>query len=106
MESLNFRLDNTDNWKLTFHLPLHRYLSVFAYNAIYKFNIDPALFLPTDNQNTLLKLMFYPLRTIVRRKLHPLDRKEKRFTFLSNNRRDISRAFETDHKGNQTAYEL
>jgi len=67
MESLNFRLDNTDNWKLTFHLPLHRYLSVFAYNAIYKFNIDPALFLPTDNQNTLLKLMFYPLRTIVRR---------------------------------------
>jgi hypothetical protein len=68
MESLNFRLDNTDNWKLTFHLPLHRYLSVFAYNAIYKFNIDPALFLPTDNQNTLLKLMFYPLRTIVRRR--------------------------------------
>jgi hypothetical protein len=65
MHSLNFDLNNNDPWKLTFHLPLHRYLSVFAYNAIYKYNIDPALFLPIDNQNTLLNLMFYPLRTIV-----------------------------------------
>ncbi|UJR15883.1 hypothetical protein I4U23_002808 [Adineta vaga] len=64
MQSLNFQIDNTDHWKLTFHLPLHRYLATFAYNAIYKYNIDPALFLPIDNQNMLLNLMFYPLRTI------------------------------------------
>ncbi|CAF0827696.1 unnamed protein product [Adineta steineri] len=64
LQSLNFQLNNTDHWKLSFHLPLHRYLSVFAYNAIYKFNIDPALFLPIHDQNTLLNFMFHPLRTI------------------------------------------
>ncbi|CAF5173118.1 unnamed protein product, partial [Rotaria magnacalcarata] len=53
-----------DDWKLTFHLPLHRYLSVFAYNAIHQFNIDPSSFLPVNDQNTLLNLMFCPLRTI------------------------------------------
>ncbi len=65
MQSLNFDLNNNDPWKLTFHLPLHRYLSVFAYNAIYKYNIDPGLFLPTKDQDMLLSLMYYPLRTIV-----------------------------------------
>ncbi len=65
MQSLNFQLNDIDPWKLTFHLPLHRYLSVFASNAVYKYNINPALFLPIDNQNLLLNLMFFPLRTIV-----------------------------------------
>jgi len=67
MQSLNFDLNHIDQWKLTFHLPLHRYLSVFAYNAIYKYDINPALFLPIDNQNILLNLIFHPLRTIVSR---------------------------------------
>ncbi|CAF4813957.1 unnamed protein product, partial [Rotaria sp. Silwood1] len=64
MQSLSFDRNRMDDWKLTFHLPLHRYLSVFAYNAIYQYNIDPSLFLPVDNENSLLNLMFYPLRTI------------------------------------------
>ncbi|CAF0813761.1 unnamed protein product [Adineta ricciae] len=64
LESLNFQTDNADHWKLTFHLPLHRYLAMFAYNAIHKFNIDPASFLPTDNPTMLMNLMFHPLRTI------------------------------------------
>lgn len=54
-----------DDWKLTFHLPLHRYLSVFAYNAIYQYNIDPSLFLPVNDEKTLLNIMYCPLRTIV-----------------------------------------
>ena len=65
MQSLSFDLNNNDPWRLTFHLPLHRYLSVFAYNAIYRYNIDPELFLPIDNQDMLLSLMYHPLRTIV-----------------------------------------
>ncbi|CAF1000100.1 unnamed protein product [Rotaria sordida] len=64
MQSLNFDINRMDDWKLTFHLPLHRYLSVFAYNTIYQYNIDPSLFLPVDNEKSLLNLMFYPLRTI------------------------------------------
>jgi hypothetical protein len=65
MQSLNLDVNYIDQWKLTFHLPLHRYLSVFASNAIYKYYLDPGLFLPIDNQNILLNLMFFPLRTIV-----------------------------------------
>ncbi|CAF4311703.1 unnamed protein product [Rotaria sp. Silwood2] len=64
MQSLNFDYNRMDDWKLTFHLPLHRYLSVFAYNAIYQYNIDASLFLPANDLNSLLNLMFYPLRTI------------------------------------------
>jgi hypothetical protein len=67
LQSLNFDMNNIDPWKLTFHLPLHRYLSVFAYNAIFKYHIDPGLFLPIDNSNLMLNLMFHPLRTIVSR---------------------------------------
>ena len=67
MQSLNFDINRIDPWKLTFHLPLHRYLSVFAYNAIYKYNIDPSLFLPVDDEICLLNLIFYPMRTIVSR---------------------------------------
>lgn len=65
LQSLNFDADDADLWKLSFHLPLHRYLAVFAYNAIYKYHIDPALFLPIDDQQALCHLMFHPLRTIV-----------------------------------------
>ena len=68
LQSLNFDADNVDLWKLSFHLPLHRYLSVFAYNAIYKYHIDPVLFLPIDDQQALCNLIFHPLRTIVREK--------------------------------------
>ncbi|CAF1683274.1 unnamed protein product [Rotaria magnacalcarata] len=64
LRSLSFDSKLMDDWKLTFHLPLHRYLSVFAYNAIHQFNIDPSSFLPVNDQNTLLNLMFCPLRTI------------------------------------------
>ena len=66
LQSLNFDSNRTDPWKLSFHLPLHRYLAVFAYNAIHKYNIDPALFLPIDDQMALWNLIFHPLRTIVR----------------------------------------
>lgn len=64
LQSLNFDLENTNPSKLTFHLPLHRYLSVFIYNAVYKYDIHPSEFLPIDNQTALLNLIFHPLRTL------------------------------------------
>lgn len=65
MQSLNFNAELMDHWNLTFHLPIHRYLSVFAFNAIYQYNMDPVLFLPTNNEENLLDLMYFPLRAIV-----------------------------------------
>ena len=65
MQSLHFQADQIDPWMLTFHLPLHRYLSVFAYQAIYSYNISPSRFLPVDDELALSNLMFFPLRTLV-----------------------------------------
>ena len=50
---------------LFFHLPLHRYLSVFAYQAIHAYNINPSRFLPVDDELALSNLLFFPLRTLV-----------------------------------------
>jgi hypothetical protein len=65
MQSLHFQADQIDPWMLTFHLPLHRYLSVFAYQAIHGYNIHPSTFLPVDDELALSNLMFFPLRTLV-----------------------------------------
>lgn len=65
MQSLHFQADQIDPWMLTFHLPLHRYLSVFAYQAIHAYDINPSKFLPVDDRLALLNLMFFPLRTLV-----------------------------------------
>jgi hypothetical protein len=69
---LHFDEDQMDPWKLTFHLPLHRYLSVFAYSAVSSHHLDTALFLPVDDEPALLNLMYFPLRTLVR-SLRPLN---------------------------------
>ncbi|CAF0753954.1 unnamed protein product [Didymodactylos carnosus] len=50
--------------RLTFHLPLHRYMSVFAHNAIYNYNVHPSTFLPITNQAKLFDLLFYPLKAV------------------------------------------
>lgn len=65
MQSLHFQEDRMDSWKLSFNLPLHRYLSIFAHHAIYKYNINPSKFLPVHDENLMMNLLFFPLRTLV-----------------------------------------
>lgn len=48
--------------QVTFHLPLHRYLSILTYTALHEQNADLKSLFPITDEDFLLNLLIHPLR--------------------------------------------
>ncbi|UXI22783.1 hypothetical protein NH340_JMT08726 [Sarcoptes scabiei] len=64
LEDISFKIDYLDLERCTFHLPLHRYFSIFMKQAICVHNMPIEELLPR-NRDRLLKIMAHPAQTLM-----------------------------------------
>jgi hypothetical protein len=58
----NTDLNNFNRSQVTFHIPLHRYISILTYISLNYQNGQLKRLFPVDNQSFLLNLAIFPLR--------------------------------------------